>query len=351
MSRTILIMAGGTGGHIFPALAVADALKAQGFDVIWLGTRQGMEAKLVPAKGYEIEYVKMSGVRKSGLGRWLMLPFTLTVACLQGIALMLRRRPDVVLGMGGFAAFPGGLAAALLGRPLVIHEQNAVAGLTNRVLSKLAKRTLVAFPGVLKGGEFVGNPVRSEISGLPSDRFENRTGRLKLLVMGGSRGARAINACVPAAVAKLPEASRPEVRHQTGESDLDSVRRAYREQGCSAEVMPFISDMAEAYSACDLVISRSGALTVAEIAAAGLPAMLVPYPHAVDDHQRHNARYLAEGGAAWLIPQEAFDPDAVAALLGSLDRGMLRKMGEKARELAKTDATGKVAEICMEMAA
>lgn len=352
MKRTVLIMAGGTGGHIFPALAVADALKRAGCEIVWLGTRSGMEAKLVPERGYEIEYIAISGVRKTGILRWLALPVTLLVACLQSVSVLLRRRPDVVLGMGGFASFPGGLTAAGLGKPLVIHEQNAVAGLSNRMLARIAARTLVAFPGVLgRKAIHVGNPVREDISGLPApeDRFASRTGPIRLFVVGGSRGARALNEAIPKALGMLDE--KPLVLHQTGQGDVESVKAAYSASKMEAEVVPFLDDMAKAYAECDLVVSRSGALTVAEIAAAGVASILVPYPHAVDDHQSVNARYLSDAGAAILIRQQDLDPGKLAEFLKSMDRATLLEMAKKARQLAIADATEKVAGICMELAA
>lgn len=352
MKRTALIMAGGTGGHIFPALAVADELRKAGFDIVWLGTKSGMEARLVPEKGYEIEFVSISGVRKSGILRWLALPFNLVLACLQSARIILRRRPDVVLGMGGFASFPGGLTAASLGRPLVIHEQNAVAGLSNRILSKFATRALAAFPDALgEKATHVGNPVRREIAALPSpeERFEKREGVLALLVIGGSRGARALNETVPMAIGRMEK--KPHVLHQTGEQDWEKVKSAYLASGVEAEVVPFIGDMGGAYGKCDLVLARSGALTVSEIAAAGVASILVPYPHAVDDHQSWNARYLSEAGAAILIPQNELDASKLAGLLEEMDRNGLLDMAKKARKLAMTDATEKVAKICMELAA
>jgi UDP-N-acetylglucosamine--N-acetylmuramyl-(pentapeptide) pyrophosphoryl-undecaprenol N-acetylglucosamine transferase len=344
-------MAGGTGGHIFPALAVAQALEKQGFAIVWLGTKNGMEAKLVPEKGFEIEYVRFSGVRKSGILKWLALPFALAFACLQSAKIIFSKRPDVVLGMGGFASFPGGMTAAMLGKPLVIHEQNAIAGLSNRILSRFATRTLVAFPGALKKAIHVGNPVRSEIAALPdpAERFENRQGPLFLLVVGGSRGARALNDALPKALGMMEQ--KPHVLHQAGVDDLERVKASYREFGVNAEVVPFISDMEEAYGKADLIVCRSGALTVSEIAAAGLASVLVPYPHAVDDHQRWNARYLSESGAAFLIPQNEFEPSRLAELIESMDRRKLLEMASRARKLAMTDATEKVAEICMELAA
>ncbi|HQT25203.1 MAG TPA: undecaprenyldiphospho-muramoylpentapeptide beta-N-acetylglucosaminyltransferase, partial [Burkholderiales bacterium] len=268
------------------------------------------------------------------------------------MSIILKRRPDVVLGMGGFASFPGGMTTAGLGKPLVIHEQNAVAGLSNRILSRFAARTLVAFPGVLgKKAIHVGNPVRREIASIPSPdaRFENREGPLRLLVVGGSRGAKALNETLPAAVSMMIE--KPIVLHQTGEAEAEKVRKAYLSSGAKAEVLPFISDMAKAYAECDLVISRSGALTVAEIAAAGVASILVPYPHAVDDHQTGNARYLSDENAAVLIQQKELEASKLADLLKGMDRTRLLEMAERARKLAKPDAAEKVAQICMELAA
>lgn len=352
MARKILIMAGGTGGHIFPALAVAEELKQSGFDILWLGTKGGMEAKLVPEKGYEIEFIRISGVRKSGIMRWILLPFMLLFACLQSASVIMRRRPEVVLGMGGFASFPGGLAAAVLGKPLAIHEQNAVPGLANRILSRFASRTLVAFPGVLgKRAILVGNPVREAISSLPPPdaRSEGRTGPVRLLVVGGSRGARALNEAVPGAAGMMEE--KPVILHQTGEAEVEKVKAAYLASGAKAEVVPFIADMARAYGQSDLVLGRAGALTVAEIAAAGIASILVPYPHAVDDHQTKNARYLSDAGAAVLIPQQELDPARLAEQLGKMNGPVLLEMARKARALARTDAVGRVAGICKELAA
>ena len=350
--RRVMIMAGGTGGHIFPALAVAEELKRMGCEIFWLGTRNGMEAGIVPEKGYEIEYIDISGVRKSGFARWLLLPFMLARACLQSASVILRRRPDIVLGMGGFVSFPGGFTAASLGKPLLIHEQNAVAGLSNRVLAKFAKRILVGFPGVLGANAVhVGNPVRKEIASLPPPdiRFEGRSGPVRILVVGGSRGAASLNEIVPRAIGMMED--RPLVVHQTGEKDVEKVRESYLSKGVRAEVLPFISDMAEAYGKSDLVLSRSGALTVAEIAAAGVASILVPYPHAVDDHQTKNAGYLAEPGAAVLVAQKELEPEGLSELLKKMERSRLLEMAKKARRLAVPDSAERVARICMELAA
>lgn len=355
MSRTIMIMAGGTGGHVFPGLAVAAELRARGWRVVWLGTEGGMERKLVPAQGYDMELIRFSGVRGKGMFAWLLLPLRLLVAFWQGAVAIFRQRPDVTLGMGGYPAFPGGMMAALLGKPLAIHEQNSVAGLTNRVLAHVADRVLIAFPGALAGKNvtLTGNPVREAIAVLPApgERFAGRSGPLQLLVVGGSLGAMALNAALPRALALIPPAQRPQVTHQSGAKHIGQLRAAYQEAGVAAEAVAFIDDMAAALSRCDLVICRAGALTVAELAAAGAASILVPFPHAVDDHQTVNARYLADAGAALLLPQAELAPERLAELVRSLDRRRLLSMAEAARRLAKPHATRQVADICMELAA
>lgn len=367
MSRTILIMAGGTGGHIFPGLAVADYLKAQGWSVVWLGTRGGMEGEIVGKHGYPMEWIRFSGVRKSGPLRWVGLPLLLVLACLQSARALARRRPDVVLGMGGFATFPGGLMASLLNRPLVIHEQNAIAGLANRVLAAVADRVLVGFPNAFNASagrstalvrllkpavkpEWTGNPVREDIAALPppGERYGGRTGPLQVLVVGGSRGARAFNETLPLALAAMDPLERPRIVHQAGCGDAEAVARAYREAGVEAEVHAFIDDMARRYAEADLVICRAGALTVGELAAAGVASLLVPYPHAVDDHQTANARFLSDHGAAILVPQSELSPSALAARLRALTRDVLLAMAQRARALAQPEATRRVAQACME---
>lgn len=363
--RTILIMAGGTGGHIFPALAVADRLRAEGWGVLWLGTRNGMEARLVPERGYEMAWLRFAGVRGNGVLRWLLLPLMLLAAFAQSARIIFRRRPDVVLGMGGYAAFPGGMMAVLLARPLVIHEQNSVAGLANRVLACLADRVMVAFPSAFAGkGDrpllcakpdtvWCGNPVRPEIAALapPAARLEGRAGRLRLLVVGGSLGAAALNETVPKALALLPAEARPEVVHQAGERHLQILRDNYRAAGVEADCRAFIADMAAQYAWCDLAICRAGALTVAELAASGTAAILVPYPHAVDDHQTRNARFLSERGAALLLPQTQLTPRALAEAISGLDRQALGRMAAEARALGKPEAAEAVARACRELAA
>lgn len=352
MSRTIMIMAGGTGGHIFPALAVAEHLRSQGWRVVWMGSRAGMEARVIPPLGYTMAWVRVFGVRGKGWLGKLLLPFNLLVAFWQSARAIFLHRPDVVLGMGGYVAFPGGMMASLLNRPLVIHEQNAIAGLTNRVLARLADRILVAFPNACVPSTWTGNPVRSEITALsgPEIRYANRAGRLQLLVIGGSLGARVLNETVPRALALLTEDVRPQVTHQSGALHAEALREAYRQAGVSAELMPFIDDMAARYAMADLVICRAGASTVTELAAAGVASVLVPFPHAVDDHQTHNARYLAERGAAVLIPQREFTPEKLARLLGEFTREKLLAMAQAARAAGKPEATRAVAEVCVELA-
>jgi len=352
MSRTILITAGGTGGHVFPGLAVADAMRDAGWRVVWLGARNGMEARLVPAHGYEMAWVRSGALRGKAALAWLLLPLNLLVGFWQSARAILRHRPDVVLGLGGYVAFPGGMMASLLARPLAVHEQNAIAGLTNRILAAVADRVLVAFPGALRNAVWTGNPVRADIARLapPAERFAGRSGPLRLLVIGGSLGAQALNECVPAALAAIAAAARPSVVHQAGDKHLEGLRSRYRAAGVDGELVGFIDDMAARYAAADLVICRAGAITVAELAAGGVPAVLVPLPHAVDDHQSANAAFLADRGAAIVLPQSAMTPAKLAALIGSLDRARLLELAQKARALGKPEATRIVAEHCMQLA-
>jgi len=368
VTRTILIMAGGTGGHVFPALAVAGELVTRGWRVAWLGTRAGMEATLVAQRGYPIEWVSMAGVRGKRLLNLLLLPYALLVAFAQAIGALLRQRPDVVLGMGGYAAFPGGMMAALLFRPLVIHEQNSIAGLTNRVLAGVADRVLLGFPKAFdrpigqraasllprpRRTEWVGNPVRQEIASLvhPARRYMERSGALRLLVIGGSQGARALNEAVPEALSRLDGSTRPLVVHQAGAAQFDALVAGYAAAQVQGELVPFIDDMAARYAWCDLLICRAGALTCAEIAAVGVASILVPFPSAVDDHQTHNAHFLVDAGAALLLPQSELTPERLAEKLRELTRPVLQAMAEKARALAKPDATVRVADVCEEIAA
>ena len=358
VNRTLMVMAGGTGGHVYPALAVADALRTRGWEVFWLGTKSGLEARVVPAAGIDMVWVSMGGVRGKGLLKKLLLPAMLLVAFWQSLRAILQRRPDVVLGMGGYTAFPGGMMASLLNRPLVIHEQNSVGGLTNRVLACLADRVLTAFPRVFTHAhdkpipcrhvatEWVGNPVRSDIVALSAGERAARSGPLRLLVVGGSLGATALNELVPKALALLPAGQRPQVVHQSGRQHLDALRANYASAGVAAEVRDYIEDMAAEYRACDFAICRAGAMTVAELACAGVPAVLVPFPFAVDDHQTGNAEFLSEAGAAWLMQQKDLSAEKLAALIGGLDRATLAAMSARARALAKPDATAHVAQIC-----
>jgi UDP-N-acetylglucosamine--N-acetylmuramyl-(pentapeptide) pyrophosphoryl-undecaprenol N-acetylglucosamine transferase len=347
-----MIMAGGTGGHVFPALAVADHLRALGWRVVWLGARSGMEATLVPKHGFEMAWVRFSGLRGKGVVAKLLLPLNLLVAFGQSLRALRAQRPDVVLGMGGYIAFPGGMMAALLGRPLAIHEQNSVAGLANRVLSGVADHVLVAFPDALRKATFVGNPVREAIARIapPAERFAGRTGPLRVLVVGGSLGAAALNDVVPKALALLPADSRPVVTHQSGAKHIEELRANYSRAGVDASAVAFIDDMARAYADADLVICRAGATTVAEVSAAGVAAILVPFPFAVDDHQTTNARYLVDAGAGMLVQQRDLTPEALAARLRGLTREQLLGIASKARALGKPDATRAVAEACMELA-
>jgi len=347
-----MIMAGGTGGHVFPALAVAERLSEQNWRVVWLGAKTGMEARLVPKHGYEMAWVRFSGLRGKGLLRALALPFNLLIAFWQSARAILVQRPDVVLGMGGYISFPGGMMAAFLGRPLLIHEQNSVAGLANKILSRLADSVLQAFPGALPRARVSGNPVRKEITALaaPRLRYASRSGRLRLLVLGGSLGARALNETVPRSLALLPEAARPAVTHQAGEDHIAALRAAYAAAGVEAEAIAFIDDMSSRYAEADLVICRAGALTVAEIACAGVASILVPFPYAVDDHQTGNAKFLAAQGAAILLPQAELTVARLAELLRGVTRARLLEMAEKARALGQPDATEIVAAACAELA-
>ena len=352
-NRSILIMAGGTGGHIMPGLAVAAILRAQGWKVTWLGAPGSMEAELVPKQGYEVAWVRFSGVRGKGLLRKLLLPFNLLTALWQSAVAIFRHRPDVVLGMGGYITFPGGVMAALLRRPLVIHEQNSIAGLSNKVLARIAQKALSGFPDVLPKAVWCGNPVRSSIADLPDPqaRYAARSGSLKVLVVGGSLGAKALNEAMPQALVLLPEEIRPNVVHQTGRQHFENVRQLYREAGVQADIQPFLEDMAGSYANADLVICRAGALTIAELAAAGMASILVPFPFAVDDHQTHNARFLSGRGAAILLPQNELSAERLAQLLHELTREKLAAMAQQARSVSRPDAAQRVAQACAELAA
>jgi UDP-N-acetylglucosamine--N-acetylmuramyl-(pentapeptide) pyrophosphoryl-undecaprenol N-acetylglucosamine transferase len=353
---TILIMAGGTGGHVFPALALARLLRAASHEVVWLGTQRGLEARVVPAEKFPIEWLSMSGLRGKGAATLLAAPFKLVQSIWQALGVMRRRKPRLVVGFGGFVTGPGGVAAWLTRRPLVIHEQNAIAGYSNRVLSRFARRVLTAFPKSFPpdvDALVVGNPVRAEIvmQPPPVTRFSRRQGPLRLLIVGGSLGASRLNAVVPFAVAQAGQSGLElHVRHQAGERGIDAARAAYAQAGVTADVSAFIDDMAAAYADADLVICRAGALTVSELAAVGVAAILVPFPAAVDDHQTFNAQFLVREGAAVLIADRDLNPERLAAELRELcaGRGKLLAMAERARLVAKPRAAEELAAICLE---
>jgi len=353
----ILVMAGGTGGHVYPALAVAEALKAKSRDIVWLGTRRGLEARVVPAAGIPIEWVSVHGLRGKGRMTLLAAPFRLCYALGQSLRIVARHRPSVVLGMGGFVSGPGGLAAWLLRRPLVIHEQNAVSGLTNRLLARLARVVLQAFPGSFSArvnATSVGNPVRAEITAIaaPEVRMADRDGPLRLLILGGSQGALALNRVLPAALRRLGQDVPLIVRHQAGERTIAVAEEAYRDSGTEVEILPFIDDMADAYQWADLVVCRAGALTVAEIAAAGLAAIFIPFPAAVDDHQTANAMPMVTAGAAAIIAESELSEEMLAKMLREwlLDRPGLKKRASIARSLARPEALADISNVCLELA-
>jgi UDP-N-acetylglucosamine--N-acetylmuramyl-(pentapeptide) pyrophosphoryl-undecaprenol N-acetylglucosamine transferase len=362
MNRTLLVMAGGTGGHVYPALAVAELLRGEGWRVVWLATRQGLEARLAPAHGFEVVWLRMAGLRRSGALRLVGMPFLLLVAFVQSLAVLFRVRPDVALGMGGYASFPGGMMSVLLMKPLVIQEQNACAGLANRILVCLADRVLVGFPDAFTVGkpllcrkvdaQWSGNPVRTEIAALgdPTARYAARAGRLHLLVVGGSLGASVLNETLPRALALLDAEARPEVIHQSGRQHLEVLRENYRAAGVEADCRDFIDDMAEVYGWADLVVCRAGAITIAELTVAAVASVLIPYPYAVDDHQTLNARFLSDAGAAWLLPQADLSAEKLAELLRECRRERLAEMAEKARALARPEAAETVATACRELA-
>jgi UDP-N-acetylglucosamine--N-acetylmuramyl-(pentapeptide) pyrophosphoryl-undecaprenol N-acetylglucosamine transferase len=350
-------MAGGTGGHVYPALAVARALQAQSHEVVWLGTHRGLESRVVPEAGIEIEWISIKGLRRKGALAVLIAPIQIGWALMQSLAVIFRRRPAAVLGMGGFASGPGGVAAWLTRRPLIIHEQNAAAGMTNRLLARLARVVLQAFPGSFNSdvdAETVGNPVREDIAAVPPphERYVNRQGPLRVLVLGGSQGALALNRTVPAALALLDPELRPLVRHQCGERTLDTAKQSYDEHAVDVELLPFIEDMAGAYAWADLVICRAGALTVAELCAVGVPALLVPYPAAVDDHQTANARPMADAGAGQIIQETDLTPEGLADLLREWlqSRAELLQRAAKARALSAPESLRRITEICLEQA-
>jgi UDP-N-acetylglucosamine--N-acetylmuramyl-(pentapeptide) pyrophosphoryl-undecaprenol N-acetylglucosamine transferase len=348
MSRTLLVMAGGTGGHVFPGLAVAAVMRERAWNVVWLGNPGGMEATLVPRHGIPMQWVRFGGLRGKGFATKLMLPFNLLRAFAQSLRVLREVRPAVVLGMGGYVAFPAGMMAALTRTPLVVHEQNSIAGLTNKVLARVADRVLVAFPDTIAGAAWCGNPVRGDVAALPAPelRYGGRTGPLRLLVVGGSLGAQALNTVVPQALALLPAAQRPTVVHQSGRNHLAALQAAYQAAGVEAAAIEFIDDMAAAYAVADLVICRAGAMTVSEVAAAGVASLMVPFPHAVDDHQTTNAGFLARRDAALMVQQSELDAPRLAAMIAGLDRPRLLGIACRARALARPDAATQVADVC-----
>ena len=355
--RPILVLAGGTGGHVYPALAVAKALQRESRDVVWLGTHRGLESRVVPAAGINMEWINVRGLRRKGLVAMFIAPVQLCWALIQSLLVIARRRPAAVLGMGGFVSGPGGVAAWLTRRPLVIHEQNAAAGLTNRLLARLARVVLQAFPGSFNSkivAETVGNPVRNDIAAVakPAIRYGERQGPLRLLVVGGSQGSLALNLTVPEALANLPAHERPLVRHQCGELTYEQARDAYAQHDVDVDLVQYIEDMAEAYAWADLVVCRSGALTVAELCAVGLPALFVPYPGAVDDHQTANARPMADAGAAVIIDESMLSSAVLAKQLRDwlASRDELQKRAETARSLAKPSALTRITELCLQQA-
>lgn len=355
----IMIMAGGTGGHVFPALVVAKKLKDADATICWLGTRRGIESDLVPKHGIQINYLSVEGLRGRGVFALLKAPFMLIKSILQAWLILSKFKPNVVLGMGGFASGPGAIAAKLKGIPLIIHEQNSIAGTTNRILCRLASRVMQGFPDTLSGGEYCGNPVRAEIATLapPEERFANRQGRTRMLVLGGSRGALALNKLIPQALALLDVAIRPTVLHQTGNQHLKVTEDTYKQYGLDSsdkdlEVSPFIDRMEDAYAWADFIICRSGALTVAELVSAGLGALLVPFPYAIDDHQTSNGNLLVKNGAAKLVQERDLNPSLLADYIKSFCQSADQRlsMARSARLLAKNDAAERVAEVCLEVA-
>lgn len=349
--KTALIMAGGTGGHIFPGLAVARALREQGWSVQWLGGEGGMETRLVPPEGFAIETIDFSGVRGKGALSLAFLPLRLLKAFWQSIGVIRKVRPDVVLGFGGYITFPAGMMAVLLGKPLILHEQNSVAGMANRILAGVADKVFSTFPGALNKAQCIGNPLRKAFleQDPPQERFAQRSGKKHLLVIGGSLGAKALNDIIPQALASLPEDLRPVVKHQGGAKQIEALRDNYARAGVQAELTAFIDDTATALAQADLVICRAGASTVSEIAAVGAPAVLVPFPHAVDDHQTHNARYLSEQGAAVLIPQSELSVERIRQVLSIDEQQAHYLRGLKAYFLRKTDATEALVAACEAM--
>ena len=354
--RCALVMAGGTGGHIFPGLAVAEALRDKGWRVHWLGGKgsvdsPSMESQLVPPRGFAFETIDFSGVRGKGVVTLALLPLRLLKAFWQSIQVIRRVKPQVVIGLGGYIAFPAGMMAVLLGKPLVLHEQNSVAGLVNKILAQVADRVFTAFPNVLKNAQWVGNPLRTAFTqqAAPEARFAGRTGPLRLLVVGGSLGAKVLNSIVPQALALIPPELRPIVTHQSGAKQIDELRANYTAAGVTASLTPFIDDTATAFADADLIICRAGASTVTEIAAVGAAALFVPFPSAVDDHQTSNARFLVQQGAGWQMAQSEMTPQALAILLQRTERTTLINIGLKAKMMQKTEATARIVAVCEEL--
>ncbi|WAT84777.1 undecaprenyldiphospho-muramoylpentapeptide beta-N-acetylglucosaminyltransferase [Delftia acidovorans] len=351
--RTALIMAGGTGGHIFPGLAVAQALRERGWNVRWLGAPGSMESRIVPAQGFPLETIEFSGVRGKGIMTLAFLPMRLLRAFWQALAVVRRVKPDVVVGLGGYISFPGGMMAVLAGKPLVLHEQNSVAGMANKVLASVSHRIFTAFPNVFPKGRWVGNPLRQAFTEQPApeQRFAGRSGPLRLLVVGGSLGAKALNEIVPKALALIPADVRPVVLHQSGAAQIDALRANYAAAGVQAELTPFIDDTARAFAEADVIVCRAGASTVTEIAAVGAAAIYVPFPSAVDDHQTTNARFLVDAGGGWLMQQSALTAQSLAEMLQNMQRATLLERAGKAKKMQKTDATAEVVAACEELAA
>lgn len=351
-NKTALIMAGGTGGHIFPGLAVGEALRAAGWQVHWMGAPGSMEAQLVTPKGFAFESVDFGGVRGKGLHTLVLLPLRLLRAFWQSLQVVRRVQPHVVLGMGGYISFPGGMMASLWGKPLMLHEQNSVAGMANKVLVQLADRVFTAFPGVFKTGHWVGNPLRPAFTeqASPAERFAGRTGPLRVLVVGGSLGAKALNDIVPQALALMPETARPQVIHQSGAKQIEALRANYATAGVQAELTPFIDDTATAFAQADLVICRAGASTVTELSAVGAAALFVPFPFAVDDHQTTNAQFLVASGGGWLVPQAELTAQNLADRLSTLSRESLLDAAQRAHAQKKTNATRELVMACEELA-